>query len=406
MPSAFSVIGRRPSFTSATSHHHDFSTTLSHDPLMVSAASPGLPRSPTTTTGSWWRPTSNTHVQSMNSPDLFGNPLLWLPHDQEHLHPHESLGYHNPQSYRNFEILNGTSPGGYYGSATRFFPETCVTSHSLHNISTLGKERSRSWEERPGHGHGLMLDSSGNGFSSWQEFHQTKAAEKQQKPSAEPSEEKRNQGIPNNRSYNLEDTHSYKNIKQGNKYLDSENNAGSSTCNTEPRPNERQNHSRQDISLPLEHRITQTESNTQSVPTISQSKGVSTWKSDMPMNHGQYKRDSVINTLDTAPSSSIYTSQTFPKPATAQTVQSNQSHIPDASLRVSRQTGGKPPLLERFREAGITRKDNESSSDGRSSEGAEDDDESESDSDANSEEEISEDGVAKILVAEKVCIFP
>lgn len=409
MPSAFSVIGRRPSFPSASSHHHDYNTSLSHDPLMVSATSPGLPRSPTTTTGSWWRPPSNSHAQSMNNTDIFGNPLLWLPHDQDHMHPHEALGYHNPQTYRNFEILNGSSSGGYYASGTRFFPEAGVSSHPLHNIPTLSKDRPISWDERLGHAHGLMLDPSGNGFPSWQEIHQPKTAEKPRKPSSELIEEKRNQVLPSNRSSNFEDNNLFKSVKQSNKYqsnINMENQVGASSLmsanmsNIDARPHERLKYSRQETSMPLENVTscrTQTESNVQSIP-VSRNMGISSWKPDLTMNPGQYKRDSVISTLDVAPASSMYSNQAFPTPAVTAPVQvaaqSNKLAISGTTLnpsKVPRQSGGKPPLLERFREAGITRNDDESSSGDGSSDGAEDEDESDSDDDI-SEDEMSVDG--------------
>ena len=413
MPSAFSVIGRRPSFPSVSSHHHDFSASLTHDPLMVSTANSGLPRSPTTTTGSWWRQPANSHAQSLNNPEMYGNPLLWLPHDQEHVHSHEGLAYHNPQTYRNFEILNGSSPRGFYGSAS-FFPETNVAGHALHNIPTLSKERSISWEERLGHGHGLMLDSSGtgNGFSSWQELHQPKNIEKQRKPSSElSSEEKRNQGVPSNRSTNFEDNHFVKSAKPctGSRYPESQHNTVSLISNAEPRLHERSKHSRQETNLPLEKcGRAQTESHTPSVPPVSQIKSVGPWKADLhvsSMNVGQYKRESLINTLDNTSSTAVYTSKAFQKPVIGQPIQSNTPVVASpTSIKTQRQTGGKPPLLERFREAGITRNDGESSSDDGSSEGGEDDDESESVSDENSDDEMSLDGEEEQKpVAAEVC---
>ena len=215
MPSAFSMIGRRPNL-----HHHDFTTSLTHDPLM--ATSPRIQRSPTpATSSSWWRqPSISAHPQNMNNAELFSNPLVWLPHEQEHMRPHENLTYHNSaQAYRNFDFLNGSSPGSYYASTPRFFPEPA---HSLHSMPTLGKDRPLSWEDRLG-GHGLMLDVSGNGFSPWQDMHQQKIVDRQQKQLQESVEKERAAlGLPNNRSSNFNDNSSIKGVKQS-KYLDNHN---------------------------------------------------------------------------------------------------------------------------------------------------------------------------------------
>ena len=221
MPSAFSVIGRRTNFPSVNTHHHDFTTGLTHDPLM--ATSPRIQRSPTTpvTSSSWWRqPSISAHPQNMNNTDIFGNPLLWLPHEQDHMRPHENLPYHNPaQAYRNFDFLNGSSPSSYYASSQRFFPEPA---HSLHSMPTLGKDRPLSWEDRLG-GHSLMLDVSGNGYSPWQDIHQQKVADRQQKQMQESVEKERNpMGLTNNRS-SFADNSSVKSIKQSNKFLENHN---------------------------------------------------------------------------------------------------------------------------------------------------------------------------------------
>ncbi|XP_028411273.1 bromodomain adjacent to zinc finger domain protein 2B-like isoform X2 [Dendronephthya gigantea] len=210
MPSAFSVIGRRPSFPSVNSHHHDFTPSLTHDPLM--ATSPRIQRSPTpATSSSWWRqPSITAHPQNMNNTDIFGNPLLWLPHEQEHMRSHENLTYHNPtQAYRNFDFLNGSSPGSYYASTPRFFPEPA---HSLHSMPTLGKDRPLAWEDRLG-GHSLMLDVSGNGFSPWQDIHQQKMVDRQKQ--MQEVEEKRNtMGLSSNRPTNFSESNSAKSLKQ------------------------------------------------------------------------------------------------------------------------------------------------------------------------------------------------
>ena len=232
MPSAFSVIGRRPpNFPSVNSHHHDFTTSLTHDPLM--ATGPRIQRSPTpATSSSWWRqPSISAHPQNMNNADYFGNPLLWLPHEQEHMRPHENLTYHNSaQAYRNFDFLNGSSPGSYYASTPRFFPEPA---HSLHSIPTLGKDRPLTWEDRLGHG--LMLDVSGNGFSPWQDMHQQKMVDRQQKQMQESVEKERNiMGMTNNRSSNFTDNSSVKSVKQSNKYLENHN-AGPPTISNDSR---------------------------------------------------------------------------------------------------------------------------------------------------------------------------
>ncbi len=227
MPSAFSMIGRRPNL-----HHHDFTTSLTHDPLMTT--SPRIQRSPTpATSGSWWRqPSISAHPQNMNNTDIFGNPLLWLPHEQEHMRPHENLTYHNSaQAYRNFDFLNGSSPGSYYASTPRFFPEP---THSLHSMPTLGKDRPLSWEDRLG-GHGLMLDVSGNGFSPWQDMHQQKIVDRQQKQMQESVEKERaSVGLPNNRSSNFTDNNSIKGIKPSNKYLENHN-SGPPTISSDSR---------------------------------------------------------------------------------------------------------------------------------------------------------------------------
>ena len=220
MPSAFSVIGRRSNFPPVNTHHHDFTTGLTHDPLM--ATSPRIQRSPTTpvTSSSWWRqPSISAHPQNMNNTDIFGNPLLWLPHEQDHMRPHENLPYHNPaQAYRNFDFLNGSSPSSYYASSQRFFPEPA---HSLHTMPTLGKDRPLSWEDRLG-SHSVMLDVSGNGFSPWQDIHQQKVADRQQKQMQESVEKERNSmGLTNNRP-NFSDNSSVKSVKQS-KFLENHN---------------------------------------------------------------------------------------------------------------------------------------------------------------------------------------
>ena len=214
------MIGRRPNL-----HHHEFPS-LTHDPLM--ATSPRIQRSPTpATSNSWWRqPSISAHPQNMNNPDIFGNSLMWLPHEQEHMRPHENLTYHNSaQAYRNFDFMNGSSPGSYYASTPRFFPEPA---HSLHSMPTLGKDRPLSWE------HGLMLDVSGNGFSPWQDMHQQKIVERQQKQLQESVEKERaTVGLPNNRSSNFNDN--IKGVKQT-KYLDTGNhNAGPLTISNNSR---------------------------------------------------------------------------------------------------------------------------------------------------------------------------
>ena len=230
MPSAFSMIGRRSNFP-VNSHHHDFTTSLTHDPLMVSATSPRIQRSSAQTAGSWWRqPSISAHPQNMNNTDIFGNPVLWLPHEQEHMRPHENLTYHNPaQAYRNFDFLNGSSPGSYYPSTPRFFPESA---HSLHNMSTVGKDRPLSWEDRLGHG--FMLDVAGNGFSPWQDIHQQKAMERQKQVSESVEEKQNNMGLTNTRSTNFNESSSVKSGKQSNKYLENHN-SGIPTISNESR---------------------------------------------------------------------------------------------------------------------------------------------------------------------------
>lgn len=185
------------------------------------ATSPRIPRSPSpAASGSWWRqPSISAHPQNMNNADIFGNPLLWLPHEQEHLRPHENLTYHNSApAYRNFDFLNGSSPSSYYASTPRFFPEPA---HSLHSMSGLGKDRPLTWEDRIG-GHGLMLDVSGNGFSPWQDMHQQKMVDRQQKQIQESVEKERTiMGLTNNRASNYTDNNLVKSVKQSNnKYLE------------------------------------------------------------------------------------------------------------------------------------------------------------------------------------------
>ena len=233
MPSAFSMIGRRSNFPSVNSHHHDFTTSLTHDPLM--ATSPRIQRSPTpATSGNWWRqPGLSAHPPNVNNAEIFPNPLLWLSHDQEHLRPHENLPYHNPaQAYRNYnDFLNGSSPS-YYASTPRFFPEPA---HNLHSMPTIGKDRPLSWDERLGGGHSLMLDVSGNGFSPWQDIHQQKVVDRQQKQMQESVEKERNpMGLASSRSTNFTENTSLKGVKPTNKYLD-DHNAGPQTISHEAR---------------------------------------------------------------------------------------------------------------------------------------------------------------------------
>ncbi len=110
----------------------------------------------------------------MNNTDIFVI-LTVVPHEQEHMRPHENLTYHNSaQRYRNFDFLNGSSPGSYYASTPRFFPEP---THSLHSMPTLGKDRPLSWED-PTRRAWFNVRCQGNGFSPWQDMHQQKIVDR------------------------------------------------------------------------------------------------------------------------------------------------------------------------------------------------------------------------------------
>lgn len=218
IPSAFSVIGRHANYPSVNSHHHDFTSSLTHDPLM--ATSPRIQRSPTSgTSASWWRQSPiSSRPQTMNSSDIFGNQLMWLSHEQEHMRPHESVTYHNPApTYRNFDFLNGPPASSYYSPSPRFFPEP---THTLHALPAMGKERPLTWDDRLGGSHSLMMDISGNGYSPWQDIHQQRFADRQQKQIQESVDKERSAMVmTNNHSTSFSDSTSVKCMKPS-KYSD------------------------------------------------------------------------------------------------------------------------------------------------------------------------------------------